>query len=745
VATVPADVQGPSDAELIQSVRDGSVDAYGSLYERHVGAAYNLARQLTRSAAEADDLVSEAFAKVLDTLRAGRGPDSAFRAYLLTALRHTAYDKTRRDRKVELSEDVSTVSGVSQAAVSVPFSDTAVAGLERSLAARAFEQLPERWQAVLWHTEIEGQSPAEVGPILGLTANGVSALAYRAREGLRQAYLQVHLAETSEERCRVCADRLGAWTRGGLSKREKAQVEVHLDECDRCRALAAELADVNGALRGFVAPLVLGIGVTGYLAASGTTAKAATLVAAGTTAGGAGGAAGALTSGPRQFVGVAASATALVAAVALGLTAGGGTQEIPAAQPQPVLQTPAPAPPAKPVPAKPKPVTPPPPPQQTPPSSTTPPPPPSPVPGPPKVTAQGPTQTITLTPGSGPVDVPITIKNTGGTAAPAPSATLNLPDGVHAVAPGERLAATPLLHLNGRRAATLTTNCPGGRGTVTCQGTSKLPAGGTAVLKFRLIADLDSKGGVVTGSVMAGAGIKVKISVDVQVTPPPTSDDVLVQASAEWLDLLLPGLRWNPTVDVTAINTGTSTKPIVIHVSDPDAQPLPLSHLQCTRAGGGLTCTSDPVAPHHAIVLRFQVNWHPVGTIHHPTHHHRMVTVTATLGTATDTAKVTLNWWPWPVPPPIHHPKPTATPNPGDHQRPTATTTPSPTTTTTTPPITTTTPTHMPPATKPTQSTGGSVTVVPQPPASGGGSACTSPGVPSVRYLLELLTGQCRQ
>src|SRR5882724_1695374 len=119
VTTVPADVHEPSDADLIESVRNGVISAYGSLYERHVRAAYNLARQLARSPAEADDLVAEAFAKVLDTLRAGRGPDLAFRAYLLTALRHTAYDKTRRDRKIELADDVGTVA--SAEAVSVPF------------------------------------------------------------------------------------------------------------------------------------------------------------------------------------------------------------------------------------------------------------------------------------------------------------------------------------------------------------------------------------------------------------------------------------------------------------------------------------------------------------------------------------------------------------------------------------------------------------------------------------------------
>jgi transcriptional regulator len=98
---------------------------------------------------------------------------------------------------------------------------------------------------VLWHTEIAGLSPAAVAPILGLTPNGVSALAYRAREGLRQAYLQVYLAETIKQRCRATTDRLGAWTRDGLSKREKAQVEAHLNECVDCLALAAELAELN--------------------------------------------------------------------------------------------------------------------------------------------------------------------------------------------------------------------------------------------------------------------------------------------------------------------------------------------------------------------------------------------------------------------------------------------------------------------------------------------------------------------
>jgi RNA polymerase sigma factor (sigma-70 family) len=238
----PGEPTEPSDAELIDAVRTGDIEAYGLLYQRHATAAAGLARQLARSRAEADDLVAEAFAKVLDVLRDGGGPDAAFRAYLLTTLRNTLYDRSRRDRKLEWSEDMTRHDP------GVPWEDTAVAALETSLAARAFHRLPERWQTVLWHTEVERESPAEVAPLLGLTPNGVAALAYRARERLRQAYLQEHVAAGARREHRPAVDRLGAWTRGRLTGRARSGVEAHLRSCPDCRALARELADVNGTL-----------------------------------------------------------------------------------------------------------------------------------------------------------------------------------------------------------------------------------------------------------------------------------------------------------------------------------------------------------------------------------------------------------------------------------------------------------------------------------------------------------------
>jgi RNA polymerase sigma factor (sigma-70 family) len=658
VATVPAEVQGPSDAELIDSVRKGTLSAYGELYERHVSAAYNLARQLSRSQAESDDLVSEAFAKVLDTLKAGRGPDSAFRAYLLTALRHTAYDKTRRDRKVELSDDVSQVSGVSAEAVSVPFSDPAVAGLERTLAARAFARLPERWQAVLWHTEIEGQSPADVAPILGLTPNGVSALAYRAREGLKQAYLQVYLADNPEQRCRATTDRLGAWTRDGLSKRERAQVESHLDECARCRALAAELADVNSALRVWVAPLVLGSGTLGYLATAATAAKAvvaggaiaagAGVAAAGSavTSGGGGAAGGAAASVPRQFVGVAASAAALAAAIALGLTAGGGNQDIPQAAgptPAPAQQPPPPNPPANP--PVPPPVKPPPPTQQ-PPTTTTPPT--TTAPTPPRLTATPPAVPISLIAGGDSVDLPLTVRNNGGSLSGPVSATLALPPGVTAIPSGpSRFAAAPMLRLNGA-AASSTVFCPGGTGSVTCGTSAGLPPGDSVTMVFRLVAAANSPGGEVTGTVSDGTAISVRVAVKVMVRPPAAVDNVDVLASGEWFDTLLPGLLGKRLVHVTATNTGTSAKPITLTIDRTGGRLNSTHQVTCTRGGGHTTtCTTNaPVPPGGVVKLSFTISTGLLG-LHCPD---GPIVVKATLGTATDTANVRTDCWTLPLP-----------------------------------------------------------------------------------------------
>jgi RNA polymerase sigma factor (sigma-70 family) len=251
-----------SDAELISAVRAGDVAAYGELFARHVEAARRLGRQLVPGP-DVDDLVSEAFTKVLGVLQRGGGPDLAFRAYLLTAVRRLHVDRIRSAARLHTTDDLTPFDP------GVPFRDTAVEGFESAAAARAFASLPERWQLVLWHTEVEEQKPAEVAPMLGMTPNAVSALAYRAREGLRQAYLTMHASDVDDDTCERTRAELGAYVRGGLSRRDAARVEQHLQECRACAALYLELTEVNSNLRAVLAPLVLGGAAAAYVASTG--------------------------------------------------------------------------------------------------------------------------------------------------------------------------------------------------------------------------------------------------------------------------------------------------------------------------------------------------------------------------------------------------------------------------------------------------------------------------------------------
>ncbi|MFG1708763.1 sigma-70 family RNA polymerase sigma factor [Nonomuraea sp. M3C6] len=322
-------VESPqSDADLLQAVREGNAAAFGQLYERHVAAARALARQLV-GGAEVEDVVAESFTKILDLVGRGGGPGAGFRTYLLTVVRRTIYDRSRVESRQVTTGEIELYDP------GLPFVDPALVGLEKSLIARAFLSLPERWRAVLWHTEVERSRPAEVAPLLGLSANGVAALAYRAREGLRQAYLQMHLGVPPQQQCRPVLGKIGAYVRGGLARRDSKAVDEHVSGCEECHGVLLELTDVNRGLRVMVGPLIAGPLFGGYAAAL---AKSA---AAGGGAAGLLGVFGWLRRSPKQQRAAMAGGVAVTVAVAAALMLVSDEEPIRKPATTPIAQPPA--------------------------------------------------------------------------------------------------------------------------------------------------------------------------------------------------------------------------------------------------------------------------------------------------------------------------------------------------------------------------------------------------------------------
>ncbi|GAA1124763.1 sigma-70 family RNA polymerase sigma factor [Kitasatospora arboriphila] len=332
VVPAPADpVDGerpPSDAELTARVRAGDDSAYEEVYRRHAEAVRRYARTCCRDSFTAEDLAGEVFARTLQALKAGRGPEFAVRAYLLTAVRNVAAAWARTERREQLVDDFgSFAQGTAGAAIEYDLADPgadawAMALADQRMVMRAYAGLPEDDRVVLWHTEVERESPKAVAVMLGKTANATAVQAHRARDRLAAAFLQAHVSGSQEQGCAAYANRLGAYARGSLRKRASAEVGRHVQGCARCTAACVELTDINHSLRAVLPGGVLLWVGTGAFAK----AAAAGAVLGGAAVAGAVGAAGAATSGGTAVSGAAAAggASAGGSGGAIGAAAGEG-------------------------------------------------------------------------------------------------------------------------------------------------------------------------------------------------------------------------------------------------------------------------------------------------------------------------------------------------------------------------------------------------------------------------------------
>ncbi|GAA1984024.1 RNA polymerase sigma factor [Microbacterium pumilum] len=251
---------GEADVDLILRTRSGDRAAFAELWRRHYRSGLTVARSVT-SNLDPDDLVQEAYTRIYQSIVAGGGPTGSFRAYLFTCIRNTAaaWGRARREMTIDALETVEDPATTDQATADA---------LDRSLTHQAFRSLPTRWQEVLWYSEIEQMKPAEIAPLLGMKATAVAQLTFRAREGLREAWIQAHLRSVADDSdCQWTIEHLGAYSRANISRRDGVKVNTHLGECARCAIVASEAKEVSRRLALVLVPLTVGsVGAAGYLA-----------------------------------------------------------------------------------------------------------------------------------------------------------------------------------------------------------------------------------------------------------------------------------------------------------------------------------------------------------------------------------------------------------------------------------------------------------------------------------------------
>jgi RNA polymerase sigma-70 factor (ECF subfamily) len=160
---------------------DRSTGGFEQVVLLHLDAAYNLARWLTRSEHDAQDVVQEAYMRAFKAFDQFRGGDA--RCWLLSIVRNTSYTWLRRSRGDGQTESL--VEEIHDPAIeeSNPLS-IAERHDEAEMLRQAIDGLPVEFREVLIFRELEGLSYQEISQVAGIPVGTVMSRLARARERL---------------------------------------------------------------------------------------------------------------------------------------------------------------------------------------------------------------------------------------------------------------------------------------------------------------------------------------------------------------------------------------------------------------------------------------------------------------------------------------------------------------------------------------------------------------------------------
>ncbi len=166
-----------SDEELMVAVREGDLTAFDELVIRHQDGAWRLARRFLGRDDDAEDLVQEAFLRLLGAAERYE-PRAAFRTYFYRILTHLCLDHARRRRPQG-------VENLPETADESPMPDEILLSRDRERRVHeALALLPPRDRMAVVLRYFAGSSGREMAELMGTSAKGVERLLARARTRL---------------------------------------------------------------------------------------------------------------------------------------------------------------------------------------------------------------------------------------------------------------------------------------------------------------------------------------------------------------------------------------------------------------------------------------------------------------------------------------------------------------------------------------------------------------------------------
>ncbi len=149
---------------------------------------YRLALRITLNNAEAEDIVQETMIKVWNK-RDSWDTIESIEAFCLTICRNLALDKNKKMENKNSSLEETKKESLDDSYASNP-EERAMQRDRIKLVRDIINNLPEKQRSVMQLRDFEGRSYKEIADILGISEEGVKVNIFRARQTIKQKYIE---------------------------------------------------------------------------------------------------------------------------------------------------------------------------------------------------------------------------------------------------------------------------------------------------------------------------------------------------------------------------------------------------------------------------------------------------------------------------------------------------------------------------------------------------------------------------
>jgi RNA polymerase sigma-70 factor (ECF subfamily) len=155
----------------------------------HLDAAYRFARWLTRSPADAEDVVQEAILRAFRNFGSLRGSDA--KSWLLVIVKNCHFTAAKQQRGAVALPEEGDLGGCDAMISQMPGPEgAALLRDENKTVDRLLSSLPEEQRTVLWLREIEELDYAQIAAVTGVPIGTVMSRLARSRAALKLRWLQ---------------------------------------------------------------------------------------------------------------------------------------------------------------------------------------------------------------------------------------------------------------------------------------------------------------------------------------------------------------------------------------------------------------------------------------------------------------------------------------------------------------------------------------------------------------------------